>query len=142
MNIKTSHSRNKNKKPLTKYEKEMMLNLNIIKWVAVLIVMVNFLLPIFQKGIGVNSIFQWIIVAVHIKTLGNAVGIFEQKVPILSIGFLRIFEIGIHSIFKFNPINWSFFLIILVIDFIYLFLLFIDKQSYEYIVEDYSESNW
>ncbi len=140
MNIKTSH--NKNKKPLTKYEKEMLLNLNIIKGVAVLIVMVNFLLPVFQKGIGFNSVFQWIIVAVHIKTLGNAVGIFEQKVPILSIGFLRIFEIGIHSIFKFNPINWSFFLIILVIDFVYLFLLFIDKQSYEYIVEDYSESNW
>lgn len=140
MNIKTSHS--KNKKPLTKYEKEMLLNLNIIKGVAVLIVMVNFLLPVFQKGIGFNSVFQWIIVAVHIKTLGNAVGIFEQKVPILSIGFLRIFEIGIHSIFKFNPINWSFFLIILVIDFVYLFLLFIDKQSYEYIVEDYSESNW
>ena len=32
----------------------MLLNLNIIKGVAVLIVMVNFLLPVFQKGIGFN----------------------------------------------------------------------------------------
>lgn len=142
MNIKTSNNKNKNKRVLSKYEKEMLLNLNIIKGVAVLLVMVNFLLPVFQKGIGLNDFFQWIIVGVHIKTLGNALGIFEQKVPILSIGFLRIAEIIIHSVFKFNPINWSFFLIVLVIDFVYLFLLFIDKQSYEYIVEDYSEPNW
>lgn len=122
----------KQKPKLNKYEKEMMLNLYVLRGIYILLILVNLVLPIFSKTLGFKDIFQWIIIGVHTKAQLNAWGYFEQGVPILSIGFLRIGQVAVHSFIGSNPINWSFYIIVLLVDFTYLFLMFIDKSSYEY----------
>lgn len=126
------NKKRKQKPKLNKYEKEMMLNLYVLRGIYILLILVNLVLPIFSKSIGFKDLFQWIIIGVHTKAQLNAWGYFEQGIPILSIGFLRIGQIAFHSFIGSNPINWSFYVIVLLVDFAYLFLMFIDKSSYEY----------
>ena len=128
-----SYTKKKKQKPkLNKYEKEMMLNLYVLRGIYILLILVNLVLPIFSKTLGFKDIFQWIIIGVHTKGQLNAWGYFEQGVPILSVGFLRIGQVIVHSFIGSNTINWSFYIIVLLVDFTYLFLMFIDKSSYEY----------
>ncbi|GAA0101605.1 hypothetical protein UT300012_23200 [Paraclostridium bifermentans] len=122
----------KQKPKLNKYEKQMMLNLYVLRGIYILLVLVNLVLPIFSKSLGFQDIFQWIIIGVHTKGQLNAWGFFTQKVPTLSVGFLRIGQIAFHSFIGSNHINWSFYIIVLLVDFAYLFLMFIDASSYEY----------
>lgn len=130
---KTSNDKHRK---LKKYEKDMLYSLNVIKFCALVIGIMNLAFPIYSDGtIGLFSPFQWLIVIILIEGVLNAVGLFNQHVPFVEFFIVRFIQMGVHIFVSDIQINWIPYVVLLVLDWIYLFLLLKDKSHYEYIVE-------
>ncbi len=122
------------KRTLNKYEREVMFNTYLIKACVVVALILNLILPVYSKTIGFKSILQWFVLGTYIYGLLNALGYCRgQKIPSLPLGAFRILQIVSHMVLNSNPIAWQFFGILLALDVLFIYLLFMDKSSYCYL---------
>lgn len=122
------------KRTLNKYEREVMFNTYLIKACVVVALILNLILPVYSKTIGFKSILQWFVLGTYIYGLLNALGYCRgQKIPLLPLGAFRILQIVSRIVLKSNPIAWQFFGILLALDVLFIYLLFMDKSSYCYL---------
>lgn len=116
-----------------------MFNVWFIFGYVVLISILNLILPIYKNNVhGYKSVFQWILILVYVYGYLYQSGLLlGQKIPIVQIAVCRIFELMLHTmILKNQGINWTVFIALIIMDFIYIILLMFDKLNYEYIKED------
>lgn len=119
---------------ITKYEKSIMFNVHVMKVAFVVITILNLALPIYKTGYKF-SIFQCIVPIIWFYGLLNGIGYFKQEVPVLGIGILRIFEGLFYFIIARSKFNWGMFLIFIIMDILYAFFFYLDRNSYYYIDE-------
>lgn len=118
---------------MNKYEKSLLFNLYMIKICFGIVVAINLLFPVYTDGeLGFHSLFQWIVVGVYISGLLNALGYFNQRIPLLELGITRIAQVLFHVVISSTGINWIFYFIILIGDLLFIMLLLMDKNNYEY----------
>jgi hypothetical protein len=124
------------RKRLNKHEKELLVNQDIMRGVFVVLLVLNFVLPILSPtGIGIGSIFQWAIVLIHFYGLLNGLGqILGQKVPLVAVALVRIAQVVWYQLIPigFTSLNWPIFTIVLIIDFLFVLVLYLDKSRYYY----------
>lgn len=119
-------------------EKSLLKNLTIVKIVTVIGIILNLILPIMSSHLGLQCFTQWIIVVCYIIALINATGWqgwTTQYIPLLPIGLIRIFQVLFHLFISSTPINYTFFVIVVIYDSVYILLLLLMKSSYEFVKE-------
>lgn len=122
------------KRHLNKYEKEVMFNTYLIKAAFVIGIVLNMILPVYSTTAGFKSILQYVVLFSYCYGLLHAMGIFRgQKIPVLQLGFTRLAQVVGRLFIKNNPIAWQYYGILLALDVLYLYLLFVDKSGYCYL---------
>ena len=121
-------------KKYNKYERAILFNLTLIKCVFIVIVLFNMFLPLYYPArLGITSVFQWIVVAVHLYGMLNGVGVFiKQNIPIVQIVIVRILETLWYVFMPWASFNWAPYAIVLFLDVVFIFILLMDKATYKY----------
>lgn len=125
---------NKNK-ALNKYERSMKFNLHIMIIIYVLIVLSNLFLPLYPDSKSSFSLYQIAIILVHGLGLLGSYGYLQQYNPFIIIAIIRFVQILLRQVFFSGGFQWGFFLIVLALDLLLIFVEFIDKSQYEYVME-------
>lgn len=122
--------------PMNKYERGILLNTFIMKVLYVILLLVNLFLPTIKNTYFHFSILQIVVIIMWLFGLLGGLGYFNQYTPILSIGIIRIIEIGYALLFKFKVTNWIAIGVFILIDIIFTVFLLLDKASYAYVTEE------
>lgn len=122
-------------KKRNKFEKENLFNTWLITGVIVLGLIVNLCLPIFGPVVGYTSPTQWLIVltvyvVAYIFSQGYLLG---QHVPVMQLIIFRLIQVAWHTFVSEDAIKWSFYGIMLGVDILLIYLLYMDKSNYQYI---------
>lgn len=117
---------------MNRYERNLMVNITIMKILYVLTLFINLLIPIKRSTFFYVSLFQIIIVIIWFFGLLGGMGFFDQRTPILPIGVVRLIEIIYYGVIRTGFINWIALGIYIIFDIIYIAFLFFDKANYEY----------
>lgn len=118
-----------------KFEKENLFNTWLISGVILLGIVINLTLPVFGAVIGYMSPTQWIIVlAVYILAFIYSQGfLLGQHVPVMQLILIRLIQVAWHMFVSDDAIKWSFYGIMLGVDILLIYLLYMDKTNYQYI---------
>jgi hypothetical protein len=109
-----------------------MLRLTLLKAVFTILAIFNMFLPIFNPtSIGLSSLFQWVIVAIHFIGLLNGIGYFNQWVPLVPLFFVRVGEVLFYVFLSKKDIYWPVFSIVLIVDMLFILLLLMTKSKYK-----------
>lgn len=114
---------------LNKYEARIAFNQKLMVGVFAVALLVNFFLPMYKNdSLGITSFLQWLEVIFLCAGLLFGIGSIQgQKVPILPCGILRLVQAGLY--FKFDKVYWSLFLICLIMDMVFLYILEMDRAN-------------
>lgn len=129
---------------LNKYEKAIMLNTKIMKIFFVVIVIANMFIPLkaTSNGIAISfSIFNLIVIGITFYSLLNGLGYFGQNIPFLAVGFVRIIQGLFYYIIRPGTFNWYGFIILVILDVLFILFLFMDRRNYSYIEEEDDEED-
>lgn len=122
----------------SKAEKALLKNLTVVKIVTLIGIGLNLFLPIMSRRIGMQCPTQWFLVICYIIALINAIGWqgwTTQYIPLLPMGFIRIFQIMYHLFISSTSMNFTFFTIVAIYDSVYILMLLLMKSSYEFVKE-------
>lgn len=137
---------------INKYEKSLLFKPILIRFLWLVILALNWILPL-NKDFNWNfSIFRVLISIIWTYGMLTSTGIlcqnthvhengmiiYEQNtsVVIMAIGLSRIFQLVYYFILKRHVINWSVIILLIVFDIIYLLIIIMDKSSYGYAMEE------
>lgn len=112
-----------------------MFNVRVMKIAYVMIALFNLCAPIYTTGYKF-SLFQVVIPIIWFYGLLNGIGYFNQEVPILGIGLVRIFEGLFYYVVARGSFNWVLFIVFIVMDSLYSLFMYLDRNSYYYITEE------
>lgn len=121
---------------MNRYERNLMLNVTLMKIFYVCLVLVNILLPVQRNTFFSTNLLQIIVVIVWFFGLLGGMGYFDQMTPVLPIGIVRFVELIYYGFLKEGYLNWIAFVIYVGLDIIYMTFLFFDKAGYEYKKEE------
>lgn len=129
---------------INKYEKAIMFNTKLMKLFYAVIFISNLAIPLKLTDSGVAfsiSVFNIIALGVLLYALLNGLGYFRQNIPFLWIGAIRICQ----GIYKFiispDKFNWYGFAVLVVLDFLFICFLFMDRRNYSYVEEEDTDDN-
>lgn len=123
---------------MNKYERGLLTNLKLGKALYGIIFILNIFLPLFKPSVfGYKCPTQYVLLIVQfLGLLGMQGYLTDQYIPILPIVFIRLIQFVTHTFIFKAKVNTMIFLVLSIIDFIFIMLLIIDKDSYVYIKED------
>ena len=118
---------------MNKYEKALLFNLKVIKVLFAINVIINLFTPVYSDGcLGIKSLLQWIIIIINFIGVIGSMGYFNQHIPTLEWGVVRIFQVLWHVFISSTGMNWVFFFIQLLSDLLLTIMLFMDKSNFKY----------
>lgn len=120
---------------MNRYEKNLMVNITIMKVLYVVTLFINLLVPVKRNTIFYVSVFQIVVVIVWFFGLLGGMGFFDQRTPILPIGIIRFIEIIYYGVIRAGFISWISIGVYIIFDIIFVAFLFFDKANYEYVTE-------
>lgn len=121
---------------MNQYERSIMFNTYVMKVGYVALVILNIGLPCIDGTHSRLWLMQISACVVWVFGLLGGLGYFNQLVPILQIGIVRIIECLYLLLFKYKVTIWWAVGIYILADVIYLVYLLIDKSNYEYVIEE------
>jgi hypothetical protein len=132
-----------NKPKLNKYDKAILFNPKLLKIIFLAIVLLNLFMPLFSPAsMGYKNFFQWYIIVVHAVGLTYALGgvkniisLTSQHIPFVHIFVIRCLEVLWHTLVSSTKFNWMPLLMVLILDLLFIVLLFMDKREYRYEIE-------
>lgn len=120
--------------------------LRLAQIIFVVLVIINFVLPLRSDRSAGFNVFNFIIVILWVYALLSSLGFvkkiakqdedgvieYDTTIPIAPVGIFRAVEFGYYMLFKHNVFLYKDFIILVILDITYLILLLIDKSSYCY----------
>lgn len=137
---------------INKYEKALLFKPAFMRFLWLIIVVLNWILPLRKDYVWDFSVFRLIMTVVWTYGMLTATGVlcintyvvengmilYEQNTSpvIVALGLTRIFQSVYYVVLKADSINWIVLLLLVVIDVVYLFIILLDKSSYGYALEE------
>lgn len=139
---------------------KLLANLRISKAIYVVLLLCNLALPLYRGEPMRFTLFQTIDVIIWLYGLLSQLGYFkeqigeeingktlyENKVPFLQVGIIRIIEAAYLRLFKNDVVDWRVLAVLVGLDVFYAVFLLIDKARYvfesEASYEDYSNEKF
>lgn len=137
---------------MNKYEKAINFNPIVIRTLGILIIVLNWILPLAATYKWEFSVFRLIISGIYVYGILTSTGIlcintrvkqddmvlFEQNVSIvvLLIGLTRIAQAVYYFVLKKNVVNWIIIAFLVALDIIFLIIAMMDKSNYGYAIQD------
>ena len=129
------------KKNRTKYEKKIMLNLNIITFMCVVSSILNIALPIFDNPQFTFFIISQFFAIGGIYVYGWINSRRNQGIP-LSVAFIVRGLQALIFVFWRNDVTWTSFGVLVFMDVLLIVLLVLDKANYKYTVIKYEDDEF
>lgn len=137
---------------INKYEKSLMFKPAFIRFLWIVIVALNWVLPLRQDYVWNFSLFRVIITIIWTYGMLTATGVlcvnthvrengmilYEQNTSavITSLGIMRILQVVYYALLRRTTVSWTIFIVLTVLDVVYLLIIILDKSSYGYAVEE------
>lgn len=129
--------------------KKLLFNLKVSRIFYLVIFVCNIVLPL-QGEIFKVSIFNVVMIILWTYTLFSHLGYFlkqvsenedgeveyENCIPIVKLGIVRIAEAGYFAMFKKGIVDWRIYAVLIGIDIVYIAFLLFDKANYYYESEE------
>lgn len=137
---------------MNRYEKSILLMPKVITVLFVLICVINFILPIFDRWtfnlfrfVCLGWIPAWLgSIGILVNNTGiveNGIELQEQVInpSIIIVGIVRVIQVVYYFLTAVNSVRWVSIIALIVIDLIYLAIIILDKVRYGYGREIYLE---
>lgn len=124
---------------MNRYEKAILFNTKIMKVFFVILVLANVFIPLKITSDGVTfsfSIFNLIVIIVTFYALLNGLGYFGQNIPFLAVGLVRVIQCLFYYLIRPGSFNWYGFIILVILDVLFILFLFMDRRNYTYVEEE------
>lgn len=137
---------------MNKYEKAICFNLIVIRTLGILVIILNWILPLAATYKWEFSVFRLIITGIYIYGILTSTGIlcintrvkqddmvlFEQNVSlvVLLLGLTRIAQAIYYFVLKKDVVNWIVVAFLVVLDIVFMIITMIDKSNYGYALQD------
>lgn len=118
---------------LSKAESRMKFRRDLLYILLLVVALLNFFLPISDKGLGIKHFTQWLVLLIYIKTILGFLSYGKQTIPFASMTLIRLFQMG-WSIHK-HTFNLPAFIIVIVIDVLVFSYLIYFRSAYVYVVK-------
>lgn len=137
---------------MNKYEKAICFNLIVIRALGILIIILNWILPLSSTYKWEFSIFRLLVTLIYAYGILTSTGVlcintrvkqgdmilFEQNVAsvVLVLGLIRIAQAIYYFVLKRDIINWIVIAFLVVLDIVYLIITMVDKSNYGYALQE------